>query len=123
MSFRRIAILVALALLAAACGGSTISAANCGELVDETIGLFQRLIDDVDGEFEDMSVEEFVATEGDLPSIEKFTAQAEMIDEIATELGCTQSDIGDAVKSRIGELTAESDLGRFLINAIRTGGL
>lgn len=114
--------MLAFGLLAAACGGS-ISASDCDELVDETMELFQSLIDDVDSEFEDMSVEDFLATGGDLPSVERFEEDAEKIDELATELGCTQSEISAEVQERADELTAESDLGRFLINAIRIGGL
>jgi hypothetical protein len=124
MLIRRLVVLVvAFGLLAAACGGDSISASNCEELADETIELFQRLIDDVDSEFEDMTVQDFVATGGDLPSMARFEEDAAKIDELATELGCTQTDIGSAVQSRVGELTAKSDLGRFLIDAIRSGGL
>ncbi len=123
MVIRRLPILlVALSLFAVGCGGS-ISAENCDELVDETIELFQRLIDDVDSEFDDMSVEDFLATGGELPSIEKFEEDAATIDELGAELGCTQTEIASAVQNRVGELTAESDLGRFLIDAIRAGGL
>lgn len=119
---RLLALLVAVSLLAAACGDS-ISASTCDELADETIKLFQQLIDDVDGEFDDLTVEDFLATDGELPSIEKFEEDAARIDELAAELGCTQSDVGDVVRNRVSELTAESDLGRFLIDAIRSGGL
>jgi hypothetical protein len=85
--------------------------------------LFQRLIDDVDAEFGEMTVEEFIATEGDLPSIERFTEDAEKIDQIGTQLGCSQGEIQQAVLQRVNELSASTDLGRFLITAIRTGGL
>lgn len=125
MPIRRflVILLVAIGLLASACSGDSISASDCDELVDETIELFQRLIDDVDAEFDDISVEDFVATGGDLPSIEQFEQDAETIDELAVELGCTQTEIASAVQGRVGELTAQSDLGRFLIDAIRSGGL
>jgi len=124
MLIRRFLVLfLAFGLLASACGGESISASNCEELADETIELFQRLIDDVDAEFDDMSVEDFIATGGDLPSIEQFEQDAETIDELAVELGCTQTEIASAVQGRVGELTAQSDLGRFLIDAIRSGGL
>lgn len=119
---RILVILVTFGLLAVACSDS-ISASNCDELADETMELFQRLIDDVDSEFEDMSVEDFLVTNGELPSVERFEEDAKKIDELATELGCTQSEIGAAIRERTDELTAESDLGRFLINAIRIGGL
>ncbi len=114
--------MLALAVFVSACSGG-ISASTCDELIDETMDLFQRLIDDVDSEFQDLTVEEFIATGGDLPSIETFEKDAEIIDELAVELGCSQSQIASGVQSQLGNLTAESDLGRFLIGAIRSGGL
>jgi hypothetical protein len=126
MIFRRlIPLLVALALVGGACSSDSqeISANNCREVIEETLELFQRLIDDVDSEFGEMTVEEFIATEGDLPSVEKFTEDAEEINEIGTQLGCSQGEIQAAILQRIDELTASTDLGRFLIDAIRTGGL
>jgi len=124
MLIRRIlALVLVFGVIAAACGGDTVSASNCDELVDEALELFQRLIDDVDAEFAGMSMEEYLETESGLSSVEQFTDDAVMIDELAIELGCTQSDMGAAVKDRTDELTAESDLGRFLINAIRAGAL
>lgn len=120
---RLLPLLIALSLVAAACSSSSISASNCDEVADETMSLFQRLIDDVDTEFGDMTVQEFIDTGGDLPSIQKFQEDAATIDDIATELGCTQAEISAAVASRVDELTASSDLGRFLISGIRSGGL
>ncbi len=124
MFARRLSTLVvAFVLVAAACSGGAIAPSNCDEVADETMALFQRLIDDVDAEFGDMSVQEFVATGGDLPSVQAFKDDAATIDDIAVELGCTQSEISSAVSSRVGELTATTDLGRFLIGSIRSGGL
>jgi hypothetical protein len=126
MIFRRLIPLpVALALVVAACSsdGQEISADTCGEVVRETMELFQRLVDDVDSEFGEMTVEEFIATEGELPSVEKFTEDAQEINEIGTQLGCSQGEIQVAILQRVDDLTASTDLGRFLIDAIRTGGL
>ena len=126
MIFRRlIPLLLGLSLVAAACSsdGQEISADNCRDVVEETLELFQRLIDDVDSEFGEMTVEEFIATGGDLPSVEKFTADAEEINAIGTQLGCSQGEIQVTILQRVDELTASTDLGRFLIDAIRTGGL
>lgn len=117
-----VVVVLCFALFVSACSGG-ISASTCDELIDETMDLFQRLIDDVDSEFQDLTVEEFIATGGDLPSIETFEKDAEIIDELAVELGCSQSQIASGVQSQLGNLTAESDLGRFLIGAIRSGGL
>jgi hypothetical protein len=120
---RLLPLLLVLSLVAAACSSATISASNCEEVADETMALFQRLIDDVDSEFGEMTVQEFIDSGGDLPSIQKFKEDAATIDDIATELGCSQSEISGAVSDRVNELTAETDLGRFLIGAIRSGGL
>lgn len=120
---RVVALFLALGLVAAACGGSSISASDCTDITDETLALIQRLVDDVDAEFESMSVEDFVATQGDFPSVERFEQDAATIDDLAAELGCTQQEIGTEVRERLDELTSKSDLGRFIINAIRVGGL
>ena len=124
MVYRRLLVLAfVLGLLAAACGGDSISATNCEELADETIGMFQRLIDDVDDEFGDMTMAEFAASGDELPSVEQFEEDAATIDEIATELGCSPDAMSAEVAQRLGVLTAQSDLGRFLIDAMRSGGL
>ncbi len=120
---RLLPLLLVLSLVAAACSSTTISASTCDEVADETMALFQRLIDDVDSEFGEMTVQEFIDSGGDLPSIQTFKEDAATIDDIATELGCSQSEISGAVSNRVNELTAETDLGRFLIGAIRSGGL
>jgi len=120
---RIVIVLLACGLLATACGGDSISATNCEELADETIGMFQRLIDDVDDEFGDMTMAEFVASGDELPSVEQFEEDAAKIDELATELGCSPDEMSAEVEQRLDTLTAQSDLGRFLIDAMRAGGL
>ncbi len=124
---RLVSVALAFALLATACGGGQqeITIDNCGDVVDETLELLQRLVDDVDTEFShgEMTVEAFIANEGNLPSVDRFTKDAEKIDKIGKDLGCTQSEIQQSMLERIDELTASTDLGRFLITAIRTGGL
>lgn len=111
------------AVAAAGCSSDDVSATTCEEVVDETMELFQSLIDDVDRELADFTVADFMATEGDLPSLAAFEEDAKQIDEIAADLGCTRTQIRDAVGARVGELTSTSDLGRFLIDALRSGGI
>lgn len=124
MQIRRIlAFVLAFGLLVGACGGDSISASNCDELVDETMEMFQRLIDEVDLQFEGTSVDAFLATGEELPSIEQFETDARTIDDLAIELECSRQEVSSAVQARVGELTADSDLGRFIIGAIRSGGL
>jgi hypothetical protein len=124
MSFSKLLVSsVACALALSSCGGG-IDAANCTEIANETMLLIQRLIDDVDEGFGDEhTVQEFLAAGGDLPSVQRFESEAETIDELAAELGCTESEIGDAIGVRVSELAASTDLGRFIIDAIRSGGL
>lgn len=122
MKLRLIAMSGIVALLVAGCGGG-ISASSCAEISDVTMELFQRLIDDVDEEFGDLTVQEFVAVGTDLPSLERFRADADQIDAIAADLGCTRSQITADVEARVGELTASTDPGAFIIDAIRIGGL
>lgn len=111
------------ALVAVGCSSDDVSASTCDDIVDETMELLQSLIDDVDQEFVDLTVADFMATEGDLPSLAAFEEDAQQIDEIAAELGCTQTQISNGVDERVGELTATTDLGRFLIDALRSGGI
>lgn len=107
-------------LVAAGCSNEP---ETCDDIADITIDLIQDLIDDVEKEYGDMTVEEMVATGGDLPSVERFQAEAAKIDEQAVELGCTQSEIQAGVEAQVGELEAETPIGRFIIRAIGTGGL
>lgn len=115
-------VVVTLAVTIAACSGGS-RAETCDDIVDETISLLQRLIDEVDDDFGGITVVDYLESGGELPSVDGFSADAEAIDARAAELGCTQSEISTAVASRAGGLSATSDLGRFLIDAIRTGGL
>lgn len=121
--FRTLVVAALFAMVVAGCGGDDISASNCDEVVDETVELIQKLIDDVDAEFGERTVQDFIDTGGDLPSIESFEEDAAKIDEIAADLGCTQSQISTGLDARTDELSASTDLGRFLIDAIRAGGL
>jgi hypothetical protein len=122
-ALRPMVVVVVLAVLASACSGNSISADTCDEVTDVTIEMLQRLIDDVDAQAGELTVQDFIDADGDLPSIDAYEADAARIDEIAEELGCSQAEISAAVEARAGELTANSDLGRFLVNAIRSGGL
>lgn len=121
MLTRTILFAVVLVLALSACGGS--QPETCDEIADATIDLMQDLIDDVEKEVGDMSVEELIATQGDLPSVEQFQEDAAEIDEQALELGCTQTEIQAAVTGKAGSLEASTPIGQFIIEAIRTGGL
>jgi hypothetical protein len=117
----RLGILVAvLTLVAAACGG-TAEAQNCDDISTETVDLIQELIDDVDAEFGDMSIEEFLANGEDLPSLQAFREHAEVIDKRAGELGCTQTEIAAGVIAQSERLAAKTRLGDFVIQLLTDG--
>jgi hypothetical protein len=125
MSFSKLLIAgAACAFALSSCGIGGIDASNCTEIADETMLLIQRLIDDVDEGFGgDHTVQEFLDTGGDLPSVQRFEAEADTIDDLAAQLGCTESEIRSMIDARVSELAASTDLGRFIIDAIRSGGL
>ncbi|MGB5656958.1 MAG: hypothetical protein WBN35_10165, partial [Acidimicrobiia bacterium] len=62
--------IVVLAVALSACGGG--QPETCDEVADETVKLMQELIDDVEKEVGDVSIEDLLASGGDLPSIEHF---------------------------------------------------
>ncbi len=112
---------VAVAVVVAACGGG--APRTCAEVADDTIELTQQLIDDVEAEVGDMSVEELLATQGDLPAIDRFAERSAEIDEQAKELGCTQSELRSLVVERLDRLEADTPVGRLIIDGIASGGL
>jgi hypothetical protein len=116
-----IVVLVA-ALVAVGCSGGG-AAATCDDLAAQTIDLLQELIDDVDAEFDSMSIQEFIAQGENLPSLESFRDKSAAIDARAEELGCTEFEITAGVAQRVGELTAKTRLGQFVISLLTSGGL
>ena len=110
-----------LALVLSACGGG--QPETCEDIADVTIDLMQDLINNVEQEVGDMTVEELVATQGDLPSVEQFQEEATKINEQALELQCSQTTIETLVAERVHELEATTPIGQFMIEAIRSGGL
>ena len=117
-----ILLVVVLALVLSACGGGG-QPETCEDIADVTIDLMQDLIDDVEEEVGDMTVEELNATGGDLPSVEKFEKEATKINEQAVELECSQTTIEGLVAERVHRLEAGTPIGQFMIEAIRSGGL
>jgi hypothetical protein len=116
-----ILLVVVLALVLSACGGG--QPETCEDIADVTVDLMQDLIDDVEEEVGDMTVEELNATGGDLPSVERFKNEATKINERAVELECSQTIIESLVAERVHRLEATTPIGQFMIEAIRSGGL
>ena len=121
---RSLAVLLTLVLVASSCGGGDeIAAETCFDIVDETVELFQRLIDDIDEEFDDLGIEEFVTQAQDLELLSEFEEDAMTIEELSENLGCTNEQISAGVSAQAGSLTSETTAGRFVIDALISGGL
>lgn len=116
-----ILLVLILTLVLSGCGGG--EPETCEDIADVTIDLMQVLIDDVEQEVGDMTVEELNATGGDLPSVEQFEEEATKINERAVELQCSQATIETLVAERVDQLEASTAIGQFMIDAIRGGGL
>jgi len=116
-----ILLVLVLSLVLSSCGGG--QPETCEDIADVTIDLMQDLIDDVEEEVGDMTVEELNATGGDLPSVEKFEGEATKINERAVELSCSQTTIESLVAERVDQLEATTPIGQFMVEAIRSGGL
>lgn len=123
MSHRFLLVATVLVLILSACSGSGDEASSCEEIATQTVALIQELIDDVDAEFESMSLEEFIENGDNLPSIESFREKSEAIDARSQELDCSQDEIAAGVAADVGNLTAETQLGRFVINLLVNGDL
>ena len=114
----------AIALVASAGGGSDeITASTCDEIVDETVELFQRLIDEIDAEFADISIQEFAERVDDLESFAQFQEDAAEIGALTDELDCVDAEMAAGIASQVGSLTSETTVGRFVIAALISDGL
>ena len=122
--FSLLIVVLTLALVAAACGGSDeITASNCFEIVDETVELYQTLIDDLDAEFEALTIDEFVAEAQDLELIATFQDDVEMIGDLSDSLGCTDEQIAAGIASQADSLSSKTIVGRLVIDALITGDI
>ena len=116
-------VVVLVSLLATACSSQP---ETCSEVADETIVLMQQLIDEVELEFEEMSIEDFIgfmASGEELPSVAAFEERAEDLSVRLGELGCTQDQLEADVADRVDQLEATNEIGQFLLDAIKGGGL
>ncbi len=118
---RLIPVLAAVAVVAAACVSQP---ETCDEVADESIELMQALIDEVESEVGEMSVQELIDETGDdLPSVAAFERDAARLSDLASELGCIQDQLEAAVADRTHRLHATTPIGQFFVNAIKGGGI
>lgn len=113
---------LALSVLATACSGGG-DAATCEDIAVQTIELLQDLVDSVDTDVESMSIEEFIENGDNLPPVEAFTEKSAAIDARSQELDCSPDEIATGVAGRVGDLTAQTQLGRFVITLFASGAI
>ncbi len=123
MPKRLLVLVIALVFVIAACSGGGKQASSCEEIATQTVDLIQELIDEVDSEFESMGLEEFIENGDSLPSIESFRKQSDAIEARSNELGCTTEEITARVAAEVGNLTARTQLGEFVITLLIRGNL
>ncbi len=109
---------VVFGVLVAACGGE---ASTCEEVADETVALMQGIIDDVEEDVGDMEVAAFLESGASLPSPESFSEESTKLNDRATELGCTPTDLDALIAERIDTLTSETPVGEFIKEAVQAG--
>lgn len=112
-------LLVALLVVLSSCSGG---ASTCDELADDAVKLIQELIDDVEAELGDASLDELGANE-DLPSLGEYDRKSDELDRQADELGCSSTQMRDLVSARSDRLTATTPVGKLIIDGITGGGL
>jgi len=117
---RAASVVVALALMTAACSSGP---STCEEVADEFVVIAQELLDDVEAQVGDASIDEILGSDDGLPNIDRFTEEKDRLDAAADDLGCSVTQMEDLVAERAGLLTAETPIGNLIIEFIATGEL
>jgi hypothetical protein len=121
-SMRKISVfLAALGLFAGACGGgdSAGDSNTCEGLADQAIGLFQDVVDEIDG----MSVEEITASNGNFASLDALTEEMTSLQDQAEAIGCSNTDMEQLLVDRLDSLTAETQFGDLMISQLKEQGI
>ena len=115
-----VALLLALTVVAAACGdsgGSSSGFSDCDDLAQGGLDLLQDILDEVS----DMSMSEFIEaadTDGEPEFITKFEPDADKLDAAQVDLGCSDEELGDFVTGNLDSLTASGDVGELMLEAL-----
>lgn len=112
---RKLSVIVAvLAVAAAGCGGA--DADSCEGVADEAIGVFQGLIDEIDG----MSAAD-LGNATELPGLAKLEADMEALGEKSEQLGCSDAEMEGLFQDRVGTLTAKTAFGEVMLEGFKEG--
>ncbi len=114
MMLRRGALLGAIALVVAACGGG--DAGGCPAIADDAVALVQDVIDEVDA----MSLDE-LATLGEGDLLGDFEAQAQDLEQRAEDADCSDEELGTLLQERAGQLSATTEFGQIFVDLIASG--
>jgi hypothetical protein len=117
---KMIGITLAVVLFVAACGDDDGSLDSCEAVVDAGIDMVQDMLDTIDG----MTPEEIATQWGSGETPEELQAvqeAGEALDARAAELGCSEEEMNALVAERVDRLSADSEFGRMIVEAIRGG--
>jgi hypothetical protein len=120
---KMLGLLLVLAMVAAACGDDDDagSADNCEGVADAAIDLLQETIDALG----DLSAEELASLDSEEPpeAFADLEAEGEALEARATELGCSDEEMGRFVADRIDDLDVAADniIGQFILEGLRSG--
>ncbi len=116
---RRTATVVLLAVFLSACSSGP---ATCEEVADEFVVVAQDLIDDVEAQLGDQSIDS-ILDGGELPSLDAFTEQADQLRDQGRELECSGELMDALVSERASLLVAETPIGDLIVEFFSSGEL
>lgn len=105
-------------LIAASCGGG---GSRCVEIVNDTVDVFQSLIDRVD----ELDLSDAAAAGDDFsfPGLADIERRADELQDEADTAGCDDDELKRLLSERIGRLEARTVFGQAVIEGIRQEGL
>ena len=113
-------LIVALGLVAGACGGDDAgSSGSCEGVADQAIAVFQDVIDEVDK----LSLEEVAAMgDGDPEFITDMEEKFESLEAQADSLGCSDAEMEELFVARLDNLTADGMIGELMLEEFKNQG-
>jgi hypothetical protein len=124
---KALGLIVVAALLVAACGdddgggfADPASLDTCADVADAATDVLQETIDIMDA----MEPEDLLAlatTEGTPEAFQEVEAQGTALQARSAEIGCSDEEFSSLVSERAQDLSADSELGRVILEAVRAG--
>ena len=107
-------LIVALALVAAACGGGE---GGCSAIMDDGIGLFQDAIDELEG----LTLADLSDAEADPFSSADFEQRSEELEQRTQDADCTDEEMSELFADRVDSLEVgdNNPAGQFLVSILK----